>query len=125
MSSKLYTVQYMTMSSGLKGDYFNKKKNEVPDVILPEEVGLEQAEAFSDETTTTAKIPDSTQLKSNVRDLERETDSGNLYNTYKAARLTRKERNEDLESRFLHPDLESNSRVTIKKFKRDNFKRGL
>ena len=124
MSSKLYTIQYMTMSSGLKGDYFNKKKNEVPDVVLPGEIGLDQAEALSDETTAT-KIPDSTQLKSNVRDLEREADAGNLYNTYKAARLTRKERNEDLESRFLHPDLASNPRVNIIKFKRDNFKRGL
>ena len=47
MSSKLYTVQYMTMSSGLKGDYFNKKKNEVPDVVLPGEIGLDQTEASS------------------------------------------------------------------------------
>ena len=39
--------------------------------------------------------------------------------------MTKKERDDNLAERFLHPDLASNERVSIKKFRRDNFKRGL
>ena len=64
-------------------------------------------------------------LKQQIRDMERTDDEGNLYSTFKASRLTRKERDLNLEERFLHPDLVANERVSIMKFKRDTFKRGL
>ena len=57
--------------------------------------------------------------------MERIEDDGNLYNTFKPSRLTRRERDQDLDERFLHPDLIANDRVSIQKFSRDDFKRGL
>ena len=56
--------------------------------------------------------------------MERTDTEGNLYTVYKPARKTRKERNEDLDQ-HLHPDLLANDRVSIVRYKRDNFKRGL
>ena len=56
--------------------------------------------------------------------MERQEDEGNLYSTYKPARKSRKERDNTLEH-FLHPDLAANKNVSIQKFARDNFRRGL
>ena len=56
--------------------------------------------------------------------MDRTAEQGNLYSTHGASRLTKKERDQNLE-RFLHPDLVANSRVSIKKYKKSNFKRGL
>ena len=70
-------------------------------------------------------MPPSTVLKAQIREMERTEEEGNLYNTFKPSRMTRRERDENLEERLLHPDLAANERVSIKKFRRDNFKRGL
>ncbi len=50
------SVQSMPMASGLKGDYFQKKANEVPDVTLPEDV--DKPSAFADEAKSS--MPPST-----------------------------------------------------------------
>jgi hypothetical protein len=94
-------------------------------VTLPEEINDQKNDptAFADDSKS--KMPPSTKLKAQIRQMEREDEAGNLYSTFKPSRLTRQERDEDLESRFLHPDLAANSRVSIQKFRRDNFKRGL
>ena len=59
-----------------------------------------------------------------VKSLERAEKEGNMYNLYQPVRKTIKERNMNLED-HLHSSLQDNPRVSIKKFKRDNFKRDL
>lgn len=63
-------------------------------------------------------------MKDRIHDMERKEEEGNLYSSYKAARMPRKERDNNLE-RFLHPDLVANKRASIEKFSRKTFKRGL
>ena len=91
----------------IKGDYFKKSSNEVPDVTLPgDEDGFERNERnpaqFEDEEKP--KSPPSATLKQEIYDLERTEDESNLYSIYKPKRMTRRERDDSLES-FLHPDL--------------------
>eukprot|EP00353_Schmidingerella_taraikaensis_P009058 CAMPEP_0185585116 /NCGR_PEP_ID=MMETSP0434-20130131/36596_1 /TAXON_ID=626734 ORGANISM="Favella taraikaensis, Strain Fe Narragansett Bay" /NCGR_SAMPLE_ID=MMETSP0434 /ASSEMBLY_ACC=CAM_ASM_000379 /LENGTH=77 /DNA_ID=CAMNT_0028205253 /DNA_START=62 /DNA_END=295 /DNA_ORIENTATION=- len=73
---------------------FKKSSKEVPEVTLPEDVDGLTAEAtqspYQDEQGS--KIPPSIALKEQIRDMERSEEAGNLYSTYKASRLTRKER---------------------------------
>ena len=71
-----------------------------------------------------SKVPSSPAIRAKIREMERTEDEENLYSIYKPSRMTKRERDNNLE-RFLHPDLLANERVSIKKFKRDNFKRGL
>lgn len=57
--------------------------------------------------------------------MEREGEANNLYSVYQPTQLTRRERDQNLEERFLHPDLQANPRVSIEKHKTKEFRRGL
>ena len=61
------------------------------------------------------KVPPSPALRAKIREMERTEDEENLYSIYKPSRMTKRERDSNLE-RFLHPDLQANNRVSIKKF---------
>ena len=111
----------MALSTGLKGDYF--KKSSGADNTLPEE--FDSNTPASSDGEDKQRVPPSTQLKADIAELERTEEEGNLYSTFKAQRMTRRERDSDLAERFLHPDLQNNDRVSIQKYKRDNYKRGL
>ena len=123
MQRLLLTTQTMAFSSGLKGDYFKKSSSEVPEVKLPNQEDYDDLEDM-DSVGEKSKVPPSPALRAKIREMERTEDEENLYSIYKPSRMTRRERDSNLE-RFLHPDLLANDRVSIKKFKRDNFKRGL
>ena len=120
---RLLTLQAMSFSSGFKGDYFKKSSSEVPEVKLPNQEDYDDLDAM-DSVVEKPKVPPSPALRAKIREMERTEDEENLYSIYKPSRMTRRERDSNLE-RFLHPDLLSNERVSIKRFKRDNFKRGL
>ena len=123
MQRMLLTTQTMAFSSGLKGDYFKKSSSEVPEVKLPNQEDIDDLEDM-ESVGEKLKVPPSPALRAKIREMGRTEDEENLYSIYKPSRMTRRERDSNLE-RFLHPDLLANDRVSIKKFKRDNFKRGL
>ena len=124
MQRLLLTTQTMPFSSAFKGDYFKKSSSEVPEVKLPNQPDFDGDSDDMDHEGGKPKVPPSPTLRAKIREMERTEDEENLYSVYKASRMTRRERDSNLE-RFLHPDLVANDRVSIKKFKRDNFKRGL
>mmetsp|Transcript_40741 Transcript_40741/g.39338 ORF Transcript_40741/g.39338 Transcript_40741/m.39338 type:complete len:119 (-) Transcript_40741:246-602(-) len=63
------------------------------------------------------------EIKSIIRDLDRSGEK-NLYGRFSKIRESKKEKDSNLE-KHLHPDLASNERVTIQKFERKRYKRGL
>ena len=123
MQRLMLTTQTMSFSSAFKGDYFKKSSSEVPEVKLPNQQDYDDLEDM-DSVSDKPKVPPSSALRAKIREMERTEDEENLYSIYKPSRKTVRERDNNLE-RFLHPDLQANERVSIKKFKRDNFKRGL
>ena len=114
MQRLLLTTQAMTFSSGFKGDYFKKSSSEVPEVKLPNQQGYDEYDDV-DSGVDKPKVPPSPALRAKIREMERTEDEENLYSIYKPSRMTKRERDSNLE-RFLHPDLQANSRVSIKKF---------
>ena len=114
MQRLLLTTQAMTFSSGFKGDYFKKSSSEVPEVKLPNQQGYDEYDDM-DSGVDKPKVPPSPALRAKIREMERTEDEENLYSIYKPSRMTKRERDSNLE-RFLHPDLQANSRVSIKKF---------
>ena len=114
MQRLLLTTQAMTFSSGFKGDYFKKSSSEVPEVKLPNQQGYDEYDGM-DSGVDKPKVPPSPALRAKIREMERTEDEENLYSIYKPSRMTKRERDSNLE-RFLHPDLQANNRVSIKKF---------
>ena len=114
-SRKLISLSSSQMASIFKGNFFGRKTTAtVPEVVLPED--LKEAKAkktanFVDDAKL--KTPSSTVLKAQIREMERTEEAGNLYSTFKPTRMTIRERDENLEERFLHPDLAANDRVKI------------
>ena len=75
--------QSMAFSSLFKGNYFKKGSGEVvPEVVLPgnEVVVADSPASFTDEKRS--KMPASTSLKKEIREMERTTDESNLYTIY-------------------------------------------
>ena len=64
------------------------------------------------------------EIKSSMKQLERESKENNLYSRYKPIRKTVKERNMNVHEN-LSEALRENPRVSIAKFSRADFKRGL
>ena len=71
----------------------------------------------------TPLYPKSTQLKQEIRELERQGDD-NLYGKFQRRRQTVTERNANLE-RHLSEQLQELPNISIQKFSKKEFKRGL
>lgn len=103
-------------------DYF-KRKQDVDETAAKSQQVEEPVAALKEAQPVVSKVPRSTVLKQEIKDLDRAGDD-NLFGKYKATRRTVRERNAALED-LLHPDLLANERVSIQKFSRMDFKRGL
>ena len=69
-------------------------------------------------------MPHITELKQEIKDLKRQDDEGNLYSAYEPARLSRRERDQNITNLF-HPGLVNHKKVKIQKFKKSDYRRGL
>ena len=58
------------------------------------------------------KMPHITELKNEIRAMEREKEDGNLYSTFEPQRISKKQRDENIANLF-HPGLVDNPQVKI------------
>ena len=65
-----------------------------------------------------------TELKQQIRQMERQSDEGNMYATYEPTRLSKQQRDSDIGSLF-HPSLLNHPQVKIEKYKKSKHTRGL
>ena len=86
-SARFYPAQAMNFSN-----YFGKKASEVPEVQLPGEETAEVTGVASYVDEVKSKVPPSTKLKAEIREMERTEEEGNLYSVYKPQRMVKRER---------------------------------
>ena len=69
-------------------------------------------------------MPHITELKKEIKAMERQNDEGNLYSTFEPQRLSKKDRDAGMTDLF-HPGLVNHPHVKIEKYKKSEYNRGL
>jgi len=79
---------------------------------------------LEEEQSKEPKYPRSPELRHAVKDLERDGEN-NMYSIYKKQRKSRKERNSNLAEQHLSEELANMPNVSIEKYSKLSYKRGL